>query len=293
MNKLDKIILGTVQFGLDYGINNSVGKPSRQKIAEILDLAYDKGIKILDTAEAYGNSHQVIADYHKNSKNRFKIISKYKKDVLSLPERLIDRVEKHLSDFKVDKLEGYLFHDFNEFLELVKRDEAEIKLIKEERLVEKIGVSVYSNEQIEEVLTYPFIKLIQLPFNILDNDKKRKAILKKAKNKGVEIHTRSVFLQGLFFKELDLLPEYFMSIKPFLIDMKNICIQESLSVSDLALNYPLSKSYIDNVLIGVDSIDQLLSNITSLQKNPDKCFEVIDDFSVVDNSILNPSNWVK
>ena len=293
MNKLDKIILGTVQFGLNYGINNSKGKPSKQKVTEILDLAYKSGIKTLDTAEAYGNSHQVISDYHGESINRFKIISKYKKDAIGLSERLIDRVKKHLITFKIDQLEAYLFHDYNEFLELVKYNESEIKFIVEQKLVKKIGVSVYSNEQVEKVLRYPFVKLIQLPFNLLDNDNKRKDVLKRAKSKGVEIHTRSAFLQGLFFKEINLLPEYFKPIKHLLIDVKNICKKEGLSISELALNYPLSKVYIDNVLIGVDSKEQLLSNIESLEKNPDKCFKIIDGFSITDNNILNPSNWIK
>ena len=293
MNKLDKIILGTVQFGLNYGINNSLGKPSKKEVSDILDSAYHKGIRILDTAEKYGNSHQIIADYHKESKNRFKIISKYKKGVLNLPEKLTERVKKHLLDFNIKELEAYLFHDFNEFFELVKKDKSQIISIKKDKLVKKIGVSVHSNEQIEEVLEYPFITLIQLPFNILDNDRKRKKILEKAKSKGIEIHTRSAFLQGLFFKEINQLPEYFKSLKPFLIDIKDICKEKEIKVSDLALNYPLSKTYIDKVLIGVDSKEQLLSNIRSLEIKTNNCFDIIDNFSVDDNSVLNPSNWLK
>ncbi|CAA0142320.1 probable lipopolysaccharide biosynthesis protein. Putative oxidoreductase [Tenacibaculum maritimum] len=292
MSKLNKIILGTVQFGLAYGINNSLGKPSKEKIIEILDLAYDKGIRLLDTAEAYGDSHQVIANYHKNSNNRFRIISKYKKETSDLPENIKDRIKKHIADFRVNELEAYLFHDFEEFLELANRDESGIVSIKQEKLVKKIGVSVYSNKQIEEVLKYPFIELIQVPFNLLDNHKERNEILLKAKAKGLEIHTRSAFLQGLFFKEVNSLPDFFTPIKPLLLNIKKLCEKELLSVADLALNYPLSKRYIDKVLIGVDSSEQLLSNIESLKKEPTGCFEIIDDFSVKDNNVLNPSNWI-
>ncbi|WBX76170.1 aldo/keto reductase [Tenacibaculum ovolyticum] len=293
MSKLNKIILGTVQFGLAYGINNSLGKPSKEKITEILDLAYNKGIRLLDTAEAYGNSHQVIANYHKNSNNRFRIISKYKKDIPGLPENLKDRVKKHIADFRVNELEAYLFHDFEEFLELANRDDSGIISIKEEKLVKKIGVSIYSNKQIEEVLKYPFIELIQVPFNLLDNHKERSEILLKAKEKGVEVHTRSAFLQGLFFKEVNYLSDYFAPIKPLLLNIKSLCKKDLLCVADLALNYPLSKGYINNVLIGVDSAEQLLSNIESLKKEPIECFKIIDNFSVKDNNILNPSNWIK
>ena len=69
-----KLILGTVQFGLNYGINNTIGKMSEDKVFELLETAYDLGIRTLDTAEAYGNAHSVISNFHKQSKKRFNII---------------------------------------------------------------------------------------------------------------------------------------------------------------------------------------------------------------------------
>jgi aryl-alcohol dehydrogenase-like predicted oxidoreductase len=135
------------------------------------------------------------------------------------------------------------------------------------------------------------IDIIQLPFNVLDNHNIKGDLLLQAKLKGKEIHTRSVFLQGLFFKTIENLDPKFENLKTPLIHLNNIALKADISIESLALNYCLHKSYIDQVLIGVDNFSQLNQNLSLI--NADLTIEnEIDSNIFVDNvAMLNPVNW--
>jgi len=287
-----KLILGTVQFGLNYGINNTIGKMSEDKVFELLENAYDYGVKTLDTAEAYGNAHSVISNFHKQSKKRFNIISKYSSSNFDYPIDLVERIQVHCSNFNVNYLEGYMFHSYNDFKMNINKDPNVLDNIKNSGLVKKIGVSVYSNDEIEDLLNFKNINLIQLPFNLFDNEYQRKETLEKAKKRNIEIHTRSAFLQGLFFKDVNTLHKNLLPLKKDLSDLILLSKKSNISLAELALNYPLSKSYIDKVLIGVDSLEQLKNNIKATENDFDKSiYEKIDCIQIKNTKLLNPSNW--
>lgn len=292
MSKVDKLILGTVQFGLNYGINNSKGLASDSEIFKILDKAYASGIKTLDSAEAYGNAHNIISKYHEQSTNRFKIITKYSTQDLGYNSDLLERVKEHCESFKIDKLWGYMFHSFTDFKKALEIDKTILSSLNSSRFVEKVGVSLYTNDELEDVLTYSEVQLIQLPFNLLDNHYYRKDILKRAKAKGIEIHTRSSFLQGLFFKDINTLEGNVLELRPYLEQVNNVAEMHTLKMSTLALNYPISKTYIDNVLIGVDSIDQLDENIQTLNESFNRSvYNTIDKIESKPTERLNPATW--
>jgi len=287
-----KLILGTVQFGLRYGINNTIGKLTEDQVFELLETAYDLGVRTLDTAEAYGNAHSVISNFHKQSKKRFNIISKHSSSNFDYPIDLVERIQFHCSNFNVNYLEGYMFHSYNDFKMNINNDPNVLENIKNAGLVKKIGVSVYSNDEIEELLNYKNIGLIQLPFNLFDNEYQRKEILEKAKKRNIEIHTRSAFLQGLFFKDVNTLHKNLLPLKKDLSDLSLLSKKSNIALAELALNYPLSKSYIDKVLIGVDSLEQLKNNIKATENEFDKfIYEKVDCIQIENTKLLNPSNW--
>ena len=288
--KINKLILGTAQFGLNYGINNRGGKPSVKDVFNILDFAYDSGIKILDSAEAYGDSHQRIGQYHFSSNKKFRVISKFSPNRVDLPNNFEDRIKRILDDLHVENLYAYMFHSYNDLKNYYNKfinDTHSSSLSK----VHKLGVSVYTNSELEESMNYDFIKLIQIPFNMLDNETKRKKLLLKAKEKKIEIHTRSTYLQGLFFKNLNDIPKNLTPLKKYLIFINKININK-IKINELALNYVISKSYIDKVIIGVDSKKNLKENLDSISLNKDyKLFNKIDEIDVMEMNLLNPSNW--
>lgn len=286
-----KLILGTVQFGLDYGVNNTTGKPSKVNIKSILDSAFNSGIQLLDTAEAYGDSQNKIGEYHNNSTNKFNVITKFSSNVDGFSLNIIERVYNNLKILNVDKLYCYMFHSFNDFNKYFEKYRKELLILKRDGIINNIGVSLYSNDEFESVLEFDEITLIQLPFNLLDNNNKRGNILKKAKAKRIEIHTRSVFLQGLFFKNSSDLSIKIKPLRPYLNLLNDLC-DEEYKMNDLALNYVCNQNNIDKVLIGVDNVDQLESNILSEKKNIEKeLIEKIEVINVKETKILNPSNW--
>ena len=131
-----------------------------------------------------------------------------------------------------------------------------------------------------------------MPYNLLDNKSKREKVFLKAKEKGIEIHTRSTFLQGLFFKDVNTLHKNLLPLKKDLSDLILLSKKSNISLAELALNYPLSKSYIDKVLIGVDSLEQLKNNIKATENDFDKSiYEKIDCIQIKNTKLLNPSNW--
>ncbi|MCA5004084.1 aldo/keto reductase [Sphingobacterium bovistauri] len=288
MKSLRKLILGTAQFGLDYGVNNSIGKISSSEACEILCYARSKGILTLDTASAYGDAEEKIGNYHSSAETSFDVITKF--------DKLFDlgweeSIQLSLKKIKVPIVEAAMFHSFSSYQD----SKADLKIIQAKgkgKYFKRLGVSVYTNEELEELLNDDNVELVQLPFNLLDNDSHRNVILQKLKDAGKIIHTRSVFLQGLFYKSLTELPPTLISLKPHLLEARQIADEAEVDIGVLALQYVLSKDYIDGVLIGIDSKDQLEKNIHALnQKINPVVFEKIDAIRVNNVDLLNPSKW--
>lgn len=275
---MGKLVLGTVQFGLQYGVN-SAGRPSQKAVKSILEEAAKGGITTLDTSSAYGNSEEVLGESITTS-GQFKIVSKYPKGETPVDEMFNGSLKR----LKVDQLYGYLLHHF----EVYKNNPAiwdEFVVLKETSKVQKIGFSLYTPEELELILKNgsPF-DLIQVPFNIFD--KRFLPYMKDLHEMDVEIYVRSTFLQGLFFKDRNALPEKLLPMKKYLLQLDYFSQKSGLSISEIALNYNLQNPYIDGVLIGVDNIEQLHMNLNSVKETP-----VNIEIEVKEQELLNPVNW--
>ena len=259
-------------------------------IRSILNFAYLKGVSLLDTAEAYGDAQRIIGEYHKMNHQKFNVITKFSPFRKDLSFDVIERVNNNLTTLNINSLYSYMFHsykDYKEYFPLFKN--GLIKLQSQKKII-KIGVSLHLNDEITEVLKNDDIGIIQLPFNLLDNSNKRKEILLEAKQKGVEIHTRSVFLQGLFFKDPNEISGDLLDIKEDLKMLNSLVLKEN--INDLAINYVYSKEYIDGILLGVDNIHQLKSNFDCLEFSKTKSLIAeIDKINITNKSMLNPVNW--
>ena len=280
---LDKISLGTVQFGLEYGINNTKGQTKIDEAAKILKRCKEVGIMHIDTAAVYGSAENVLGELIQSEGlfDSFHITTKFKGDGIN---SLSLSTQESLQKLRVEKLHCQMFHSYQDF----KNTEDFIK----PDSVDNIGVSVYTNEELLDTLENSKVRVVQCPFNLLDNDSIRGESLKKAKDQGVEIQVRSAFLQGLFFMVRSNLPFALTKLKSNLEELDSICRENQIEMSQLALGYCLSKDYIDRVVIGVDSLEQLNINIDAMKKTiPSYVFELIDEIKVKDNSLLNPRNW--
>jgi aryl-alcohol dehydrogenase-like predicted oxidoreductase len=285
----NKLILGTVQMGLPYGINNTTGKISLVDSIGILEYAYNNGIGILDTAEAYGNAHKVIGVFHaKNPTKIFRVITKLPNQI---NEDIVEKVGSYLVELNVKQLDTLLFHSFTSYQNNIENFDVLVKL-KSDGKINHLGVSVYTNKEIEMVMLNEDIDIIQLPFNLFDNINLRKTVLEKAKSKGKIIHTRSALLQGLFFKDPNDSKNTVQKLKNELRLLNTLSEENSASISQLALSYCLQQENIDNVLIGVDSIRQLKENVKAVNyKIEPKTVDSINTIKVQDLDLLNPSLW--
>lgn len=285
-----KLILGTVQFGIKYGINNTIGKPTSDEVLSLLKVAYNSGIRVLDTAEAYGNVHQLIGNYHKKQDNfKFKIITKFPSNIkINL---IKSKVIEYLDSISVDFLDTVMFHSYDSF----KSNYDSLKILNDLKslgLIDNIGVSVYTNTELENLLNEDLITVIQLPYNLLDNFSVKGELIKKLKEKGKTIHTRSTFLQGLFFKKIDDSNNIVRDLNKELIILNNIKSKLDCSMVELALSYCTNQKLIDNVIIGVDSVCQLNTNLKASQfKLPLKVRKDIDNINTTNLELLNPSLW--
>ena len=144
-----KLILGTVQFGLKYGINNTIGKPKKDEVLSLLKVAYNSGIRLLDTAEAYGNAHQLIGNYHKKQDDfKFKIITKFPHQI---KHNLIkSKVLEYLDLMNVNTLDVMMFHSFDSFQSNYNALDT-LNELKSDGLIKNIGVSVYTNTQLKSL----------------------------------------------------------------------------------------------------------------------------------------------
>ncbi|WP_037320991.1 aldo/keto reductase [Salegentibacter sp. Hel_I_6] len=278
MKGSEKLGLGTVQFGLPYGISNKNGQTSTTEVAKILATAKSYEIEVLDSASAYGNSEEVLG---KEDLSSFKVISKFMPESNRKP--IFKQLKKSLESLGLNFLYGYLAHRPMSLLEQPGQWEQLIKFQKE-RKIKKIGFSLNEPEELHKLLDKGYIpEIVQVPFNYFDNRFEDSLILLKKMN--CEIHTRSTFLQGLFFIEPDKLSSYFNEIKSNLRELQSS--HENLSAS--LLNFVLNKDFIDKVIVGVENTNQLRENIEGLNNAKD----LPPNTDKVSNNILNPSLWKK
>ena len=214
--------------------------------------------------------------------------TKFSKGIIDNP---LKELKIALHKLNVPIINTMMFHSLDDFR--LNQEKMAI-LLKEGKgnYFKKFGVSVYTVEELEKLKKIDQIEVVQVSFNLLDNHAKKGMILTELKELGKEIHVRSCFLQGLFFKSNDDLQENLKCAIKYLDELNHIAKTNNYSMGELALSYCISKPYIDKVIIGVDSKDQLQQNLkwASLILN-DEVEKIIDCIDIKEEVLLNPSKW--
>jgi aryl-alcohol dehydrogenase-like predicted oxidoreductase len=283
---INKIAIGTAQFGMNYGIANQNGQVDENEIESILNFAYENDINTLDTAKIYGNSERSIGNYLKKTGKSWDVITKVKYADKSIFEQIQDSKEKlTVRPFVVltHTAELFLNQEFQSILQ-----QAKVK-----KLINRIGVSLSNEKEINQVLATELKPdIIQLPMNILDTRLYRCGILSKLFNKGIEIHVRSAFLQGLFYLSKTDLEKRFSDVVPQLHKLKLIAAKADLTLAELSLLWLVNLKEVRKVIIGLDNVCQLMEHLETLKKNVDSSvFEEALSIRYENENILNPSLW--
>lgn len=280
-----KIALGTVQWGLDYGIANTSGMPSNDELKTIFELAKKAGIVLFDTAVQYGDAEKRVGQF---SSPKSKIITKV--GSFSKGNSLGSQLENSFNNLRRESIYGCLFHNINELNE-DKGLWKELLAYKKESKINKIGYSLYDPSELLDLLETGFVPdIIQFPYSILD--RKFEPYLELLKEKGVEIHIRSVFLQGLYFKPINELDSKYADLKQSLRAIQHIWKENNLSMLELALCYVIQNKSIDYAVLGAETSHQLTQIINaSKQKLSQKTIDDIKSIKLENQTMLNPVNW--
>lgn len=291
--KNQKIALGTVQFGIDYGVSSASGKVSLTEAKKILDYGIKNGIELLDTAPSYGDSEKVLGKIGVNSFNLVSKTRHFSNTVIKDDDAYLLKQDfsKSLEKLKLDNMYGLLVHNANDLLKPGSHKIFnQLLQLREEKKIKKIGVSVYDSEQIQSIIDNFDIDLIQLPFNILDSRLINNNILNILNNESIEIHVRSVFLQGLLLMSEQDRPGKFKRWSGIWNIWHQWLNDNNITALEACLRYAVSFQEISKVLIGVDTKHQLKEIINSADGHiPDIPLELF----INDSNLLNPSNWEK
>jgi aryl-alcohol dehydrogenase-like predicted oxidoreductase len=275
-----KIGLGSVQFGLPYGISNKTGQTPIEEVSKIFDLAYANGVRIIDTASGYGTSESVIGILNDN---RFSIVSKFgpSSSVADIRQQL----ENSLSALNAKSLYGYLAHRPLDLLENPIIWQELQKLRTENNKIRKIGFSLNAPDEYFKLKSAGMTPdLVQVPFNYFDT--RFRKVLIELKAIGCEVHTRSTFLQGLFFTDTEKLSPFFDELKPNLQHLHNTYKN---ALEGALLKYVLQQDFIDVVIMGVENTTQLTANLKSIAVAPE-----LETLTVsFAEKLIMPMHWPK
>ena len=278
-----KIGLGTVQFGCNYGISNKNGQVTKDEIADILNYCIENNIDTLDTASLYGNSEEVLGKF---DLSKFKVVTKTIK-----VDKTLDRSENinrfreafYQSQKKLGgiKLYGLMFHESEDLLgQNASELWALVEDFKEKNYVDKIGVSVYNPETLVKIVDKFSIDIVQLPLNLLDQ--RFVDLMKKLKQRNIEIHTRSTFLQGLLLMKNDEINSYFDEIKPLL---------KAIPEPKLAhtLQFVNNIKEVDKIIVGTTCLKDLKEIIEALSQQIESID--YDYYKINDEHYILPQYW--
>lgn len=302
---ISDLTLGTAQFGMHYGAANISGQPELKQVRSMVELAVAYGVNAIDTARAYGSSEAVLGKVLNGFYDRVQVVTKLatleelKEDELAgtIRNAVDSSVLRSCRELKLYSIPVLLLHRCEHRTAYKGRIWKRLIELKQEGLIKKLGVSVYTPPEAIEALNDPHVEHIQIPFNILDwrwKDAKLPEILSRRKD--VVVHARSVLLQGILCADSQYWPVlagvnsdlWIRKIKDVVKDLNRE------SIKDLCFAYVRGQSWIDSSVVGMENICQLQANLRIFQNNPlslAECNYVEQCLSGVTEDLLLPSRW--
>lgn len=296
-----ELCLGTVQFGMDYGIRGQK-QPSVEQAVQMLDYATQNGINNIDTANAYGTAEDVVGEFLKKKtipREDLFIISKFRPNLLDEADEdqyydiMKANLENTLSRLHTDYLDSYLLHSARYVWNDAIIDT--LNRMKKEGYVKHVGVSVYETDEAKKCIERPNVDFMQLPYSIFDQRMQADGVFELAKKAEypTQIHSRSAFIQGLILMKEDEVPDFLAKAKPIVRKIDELCGQYEISRIELALSYVKRQNSISHLVFGADNLEQLKENIQLFEHT--LSVQVIDEiskkFADIDTDIVMPSLW--
>ena len=285
---ISRIALGSAQFGLNYGVANSTGKVKKSELKLILQKASNHGIDTLDTAIEYEDSESNIGDL---IPKKFNIVTKLPKmpcTVINVGEWVNVNVKNSLQKLRSPSLYGLLLHhskDIKKYENLY----GELRKLQDKGIIKKIGISIYSPSELDDLIPLYKFDIVQTPLNILDRRIVDTGWIERLSGLGIEIHTRSCFLQGLLLLKNHERPLYFNRWRDIFEKWDSYLEKNNFDPLGVCLKYPLSFKAINRVIVGVDDYNQFNQILLTLN---DIDGLSIPDIKANDYKLINPSEWI-
>ncbi len=285
---MSKLAIGSAQFGLDYGIGNGA-KVSGKEVKSIMSIGQDAGIDTIDTAIAYGDSEKTLGII---GVDNWKLVTKLpgiSENCPDITQHVGAQVDASLERLRVEQLEAVLLHSPEQLL-TPKGDKiySALQSMKMENKTRGIGISIYDPEELERILPYFDFDIVQAPLNVVDRRLISSGWLDKLYEKNMDVHIRSVFLQGLLIMKPSDRPSYFDKWIELWSVWDNWLKLMDLNPIEVCLNYILRRKEISRVIVGVENHQQLKQLVSYASS---KYLEIPNALSCEDQDLINPSCW--
>ena len=284
-----RVAIGTVQFGVRYGVANQLGIISFDEASKILQEAFTHGINTLDTAISYGVSEEVLGQI---GVRPWKVISKFPRipeGVRDISGHLFELVEISLKRLNIESLDGFLMHDPSQLLEssgdVIYQTLCDMR---QQGIVKNVGISIYEPEHLGTLLEARDFNIVQAPFNIFDQRMQNSGWIQELCTKNIEFHARSIFLQGLLL--MSKRPSFFDKWNNVFATWEKWISDTGLTPLEGALYCAFSNVLIKKIIIGLDSLEHLHEMIQAIAA-VQKIQYTIPKFEAIDPTLLNPSQW--
>ncbi len=286
-----RLALGTVQFGLPYGVANTKGQVSYDQAEAMLGAMRTVGIDTIDTAIAYGEAETVLG---RIGISGFRLVSKVpalRESALAVDDWVVAQVEASLERLRVPRLGGLMLHAPDDLLGPHGLDLARgLRRARDSGLAERIGLSVYSPEQLAALVDRLPLEILQIPLNVFDRRFVETGWLDRLVADGVEVHARSVFLQGLLLMPHDLVPSKFVPFSPLIDRWHQWLASEASNMSTVqaCLAHVASYAGISRLVVGADSLEQLQDIVEAVSIAPIRAPESL---ASPPTPLINPVLW--
>lgn len=284
-----RLCIGTAQFGRKYGINNTLGAVEIKTAKEILKHARAKGVSFLDTAISYECSESTLGEAGVASWSVVTKLPKLPQNISNIDDWVASQVTTSLRNLKLPSIYGLLLHHPYDLLGVnggvLYRA---IERLKDVGLVSKIGISIYDPAEILSIFSKYKFDLLQAPLNIFDRRILSTGWAARLKDVGIEIHARSIFLQGLLLMKPENRPSYFNQWKVDFLRYENWLVDNNISALSSCVKFALSQGEIDKVIVGVESTGQLREIFNCIDDKPINSFIEVPD---IDVGLVNPAVW--
>lgn len=294
-----ELCLGTVQFGMDYGVFNQP-KKDMDYCVRCLDYATQNGIRAIDTATAYGIAEEVTGEFLKKKtvpRNQLFLSTKLLPNVLDnvnlsdYESVITENIEKSLKTLHTDYIDAYFFHSsryiFND--EMMEA----LQVVKRKGLAKEVGVSIYYEDEAVAAMNNPMVQYVQTPYSVFDHRMKKVGLFDEDKRGNLQVDSRTTFIKGLIRLQEEAVPEHLAKAKPILRKLDEICKKTGYSRIELAIGYVKKEQGINHLVFGIRDLKQLKQDIQAFEREipQDVLCKLEQEFSDIDTDIVIPSLW--